>query len=259
MEKYGIFNIRIKCEKDVVYANKVVAKSNRLRYVTVEDEKYLELLDPNINICIPPGLVFNPILAKFKKISLIEHPAMNINDIERIDQEVLKKTKTIVFLTHKASDLLKIGYVPGVYITPEHDFEFDIDLTGMKFSHVSFCHADEHIVKRFMEYDLELDAIEVLIEHIGLVPDTAKVDLVFIQNSNLIEKDDHIYDAQNLAQNPNITTLVCYYNISGDFGHNYTLLEYGGKDQYIRDIADRNQEYLHETRFVKVRPILAGE
>jgi hypothetical protein len=156
---------------------------------------------------------------------------------------------------HKASDLQKIGYIPGINIILENDFEFDIDLDGMKFGHVSLLNVDRRVIAKFLEY--EIDEIQILVEDIEIIPIEAKINTVFIQHSNVFDNiDDITHNAQNLAQNPNIKKLVCHYDIWGDFENNYTLSCYSGHSKYLCGIAKRNQQYLYNSRFNKVKPII---
>lgn len=61
---------KIKSEDDVLHVNKLIAELGISPIVTVKNEQYFELLDPNMEICIPITYITNPGLDKFKKITV---------------------------------------------------------------------------------------------------------------------------------------------------------------------------------------------
>lgn len=248
----------IKNEQDVILLNQIITKFGIFPYVYGNTEKYVEILNPNIRIGICYEFLTNPSMTKFKKILLDNCPTLELDEILKIDKNVLKKTTIIMFESNKASDFIKIGYLPGVYLVPIKDFEFDVDLTGMKFWHLDFKHIEPPIISRLLEQVDEFDEIQVFIEDIGLILPSAKTSLIYIQNSNLESYDQNskkVYDGQNLADNPNIKKLTCHFPLSGNFENNYTLLKYCGEDEHIHKIAARNRQYLYDSRFKKVKEV----
>ena len=247
---------KIKSEDDALHVNKLIAELGISPIVTVKNEQYFELLDPNMEICIPITYITNPGLDKFKKITVTSLlPLVNLDKILKIKRSVLEKLNMISCIINKASDLQKLGYLPGVNVHINHNFKLNVDLAGMKFGYIDLRIRNRSLIAKFCE--CEIDEIEILIEDIDIIPIDAKIKRVSIPDSNIYKYTDTItHDAQNLAQNQNIKEISTAYDISGDFENNYTLLDYNGNSEYISKIIERNRKYLHDSRFTKVKPVM---
>lgn len=243
----------IENEQDVFLLDEIITKFGIFPRVGGCTERYIEILNPNINVRINPEFLTNPILSRFKKISLHTYPVFKLDTIMEISKDVLKKTRTVMFESNKASDFAKIGYTPGVYMIPVGDFEFDIDLTGMKFGHLDLKHVDPAIISKILDQIDAADEVQILAENIKLILPDTNIGLVYIQNSDIYGYEAS-HDGQNLADNPNIKKLVCLYNLHGNFDHNYTLLKYRGNSEYIHGIVARNRQCLHDSRFKSTKP-----
>ena len=246
---YSRIEIDVGSIADIMIANDLINIYNVIPLVKGNIEPFLDILDYRAEIIIDNSILDNPLVLKFNVI--IPTDMMSIRDILDCNKKLLGKVHNVLFDSDIASDFMKMGYVPGVYFIPGAEFAFDVDMYGMKIWHMCLTSCNDENAAKFLEQVEEFDEIQILAEHIHMIKPHMKIKKVFIQNTYTDNAGP--YDAQSIADNPNIVDIECLFELTADFTDNYTLLKACTKDKYIVNIAIRNAELKYKSRFTKAK------
>ena len=223
-------------------------------------DEYLDILRPNMRVNFQSALSIPGALTKFDKLR--HDGAMDYEEYEKdeqlskLDRAILEKIEGLDVMVNRASQIKKLGYLPGVCIGVDDEFKFDCDLSGTKVGILdTSCCYNTNISTKFLRKLESIDTFNIETDAIEHIPNNAKIKNVRICWGRGSVYEDNGKDCQNLADNPNIVSIHSTAKLVGDFSQNTTLMDYSGPDNF-GEIAAQNRANLAKSRFAKTKPVL---
>jgi len=210
-------------------------------------DKLLHKLDPRVVLHVYPEYLAQvpELLHKFAGITIRgpintdpDLPNNRIRILLGFSEEIRKKIHVNGVFVNYSHMLAAVNRELNARICINKHFKTGPELRGLHIRNLN-CNDGSDVADLFRLVD-RIDVLTVRCEHVRHIPET----LVVISLEIIGVLDGVRVECQNVANNPNIQTLVSDCELIADFTNNTTLIAYEGDQTRIAKIVERNREMI---------------